>query len=284
MKFVRPLSFIAIAFLAPSFSAMAQVVFSGAGPDAVAIQPVVDAFRASLGSLNANNPGSVGSGRREINWDGVPAGNSAPNPFPADFFNGATPGLARGVVLSTPGTGFQVSSTAASGIPVEFGNIDPSYTGLFRTFSAEKLFTPIGSTITDVSFFIPGTATPALTTGFGSVFSDVDLANVSSLQFFDAASNSLGTFFAPSFAGNETLSFLGVIYSDAIVSRVRITSGNSILAAGNTTNDLVVMDDWIYGEPRAAAVSTPDAGSTALLFGIALGLLPFARHSGRRPI
>ena len=48
-------------------------VQQAAGPNAAAIQSAVDAYRTGLGTLNANNPGSVGSGRREINWDGVPA-------------------------------------------------------------------------------------------------------------------------------------------------------------------------------------------------------------------
>ena len=57
------------------------------------------------------------------------------------------------------------------------------------------------------------------------------------------------------------------------VGRVRITSGNQVLAAGNIANDLVVMDDFIYGEPRLAAVGTPDAGSTGILLVLSFGLL-----------
>src|SRR4051794_22844622 len=104
-----------IAFVVPSI-ASAQV-FSASGPNAAAIQGTVDGFRANLGTLNPNVAGSFGSGRREINWDGVPDAASAPNPFPANFFNVNSP---RGVVFSTPGSGFQVSATAASGTPVNF--------------------------------------------------------------------------------------------------------------------------------------------------------------------
>ena len=50
-----------------------EITFSASGPDAAAITPTVDAFRTDLGSLNANVAGSFGTGRREINWDGVPA-------------------------------------------------------------------------------------------------------------------------------------------------------------------------------------------------------------------
>src|SRR5215203_2144978 len=68
-------------------SAKAQVVFSGSGATAAAITPIVVSFQSALGTINGNLPGSVGSGRREINWDAVPDAFSSPNPFPSDFFN-----------------------------------------------------------------------------------------------------------------------------------------------------------------------------------------------------
>ncbi|MDB5921670.1 MAG: uncharacterized protein JWN13_606 [Betaproteobacteria bacterium] len=234
------------------FSQAAPLTFTAAGANPAAIQGTVDAFRTALGTLNANVVGSFGSGRREINWDGVPDALAAPNNLPANFFNVNSP---RGVVFSTPGTGFQVSATVASGTPVEFGNINATYTGLFTTFSAQRLFTALGSNIVDINFFIPGTTTPAFTTGFGSVFSDVDIANATTIQFFNLANASLGTFSVPNTSGNETLSFLGVLFNAGEqVSHVRITSGNSALGPNESpTTDLVVMDDFIYAEPRAIA-------------------------------
>ena len=62
--------------VAVSPTALAQdtslpVVFQAAGPTAASIQSSVDAFRAALGDPNnANNPGPLPTGRREINWDG----------------------------------------------------------------------------------------------------------------------------------------------------------------------------------------------------------------------
>src|SRR5207247_4625607 len=96
------------------------------------------------------------------------------------------------------------------------------------------------------------------------MFSDVDLANTTSIQYFDSANLSLGTFFVPNLAGSQTLSFLGVSFNAGErIGRVRITNGNAALAAGITdqngnSRDLVVMDDFLYGEP----VPEP---STALL-------------------
>ena len=244
----------------------AQVVFSSSGSNAAAVQSSIDLFRMALGPLNANVAGSFGSGRREINWDGVPDGSAAPNGLAANFFNVNSP---RGVVFSTPGTGFQVSATAASGTPVNFGNINPSYTSMFAPFSAQRLFTPIGSNITDVSFFVPGSTTAATTSAFGVVFSDIDLAATTSLQFFDPLNNSLGIFNALNFTGNQTFSFLGVQFINGErVSRVRITTGSQILTAGSNTGDAVVMDDFIYAEPMVSVV--PEPGTAVLL---AFGML-----------
>ena len=279
-----------LVLLGPIPAAHAQTVRSGAGANAAAIQGVVDQFRVDLGTLNPNVAGSFGSGRREINWDGVPDARSAPNNLPANFFNVNSP---RGAVFSTPGTGFQVSANAASGTPVEFGNINPTYTATFATFSAQRLFTPLGSNVLDVNFFLPGTSTLALVTGFGSVFSDVDLANTTSIQLFDAGNVLLDTFFAPNFldmAGgvtNESLSFLGISYAVPTIARVRITSGNAALGAGVTDangnpTDLVVMDDFIYGEPQAPGQpggAIPEPGALILA---GAGLLPLALVRLRR--
>ncbi|MEP6700615.1 MAG: proprotein convertase P-domain-containing protein, partial [Bacteroidota bacterium] len=225
--------------------ASAQITYSGSGGNAAAIQPVVDGFRADLGTLNPNVVGSFGSGRREINWDGVPDALAAPNNLTANFFNVNSP---RGVILVTPGTGFQVS--ANSGIaPVRFDNINPTYSSIFQTFSPQRLFTALGSNITDVNFFIAGSGTPAVVRGFGAVFTDVDLASVTSIQFFNTSNVSLGIFSAP--LANNGLSFLGVSFPTNVIARVRITSGNAALGAGvnDGPSDLVVMDDFIYGEP-----------------------------------
>ncbi|WP_309669091.1 PEP-CTERM sorting domain-containing protein [Gemmatimonas sp.] len=246
----------------------AQTVSAG-GANVAAIQGTVDAFRSSLGTLNANVAGTFGSGRREINWDGVPDSFSAPTNLPGNFFNANSP---RGVGLSTPGTGLAVSAKSGVG-PVDFGNIDPSYTNTFEPFSAQRLFTALGSNIVDVNFFIAGSSTAAFTRAFGVIFSDVDLASTTSLQFFDGANTSLGTFFAPTGA----FSFLGVTFGSSVVSRVRITSGNTALAAdvndaGNS--DLVVMDDFIYAE-----TVVPEPGTYSLM---AAGLLAVAFARRRR--
>ena len=252
------------------------VVTSASGPDAAAIQPAVDAFRASLGNLNPNVVGSFGSGRREINWDGVPNEFSSPNSFPATFFNDNSP---RGAFFLTPGTGFEVSAHAATGTPVRFGNINPSYPDLFTTFSAQKLFTAIGSNVLDVLFLATGTVSTATVSGFGAVFTDVDLPGASTLEFFTADDQSLGVFSVPAATGDQTMSFLGVAFSTERAHRVRITTGNTALSAG-TTGDVVALDDFIYSEPIALSTAPiPEPSTTALLV---LGLAAMAAKLRRR--
>src|SRR5678809_1579771 len=113
-------------------TARAQVIESATGTDAASITAARDAFRAAIGGGTvAGANGSFGGLRREINWDGVPDAFSAPNNLPANFFNLNSP---RGVVFSTPGTGFQVSANAGVA-PIDFGNINATYPGTFAPFS-----------------------------------------------------------------------------------------------------------------------------------------------------
>lgn len=245
-----------------------QNVFSDSGASATDISDTVDAFRDALGDLNPFVPESFDSGRRQINWDAAPDFISAPNEFPGDFFNfGANP-RARGIEFSTEGSGFQLSATAASGQGTDFTNLNSAYDSLFEAFSPERLFTPIGSNITDVHFFDPSDQTTGATThGFGVVFSDVDYANTTSIELFDVQDNSLGVYFAENYVGaatDEHFSFLGVSFLDSVIGRARITTGTDPLGGlEDIANgvDLVVMDDIIFGEPAAV----PEPSSFAIL-------------------
>jgi hypothetical protein len=251
---IRRLLVFSLGVFVPCLAFGAAIVRQAAGLSPAAIAPVVDQFRGDVGGANNGVGGAFTSGRREINWDGVPDSFSAPNNLPANFFNANS---ARGVIFSTPGSGFQVS--ARTGNPtvtaLRFGNINPNYPFDFQTFSPERLFTALGSNITDVTFFVPGTSTLAFTNGFGVVFTDVDSPTSTTLQFFDQTGNTLGTFAVPaSLSASQNLSFLGVFFNAGErVARVRITSGNAALGPNDAPfgTDIVVMDDFIYGEPQA---------------------------------
>jgi hypothetical protein len=247
------------------------------------ITGAVNAFRAALGTLNPNTPGSVGSGRREINWDAVPAQFTNTTNFPVDFFNQPAVGRARGLVSTTPGTGERVSD-------VNFADLDPEFANEFHFFSPIRTFAALGSVRLTETFFVPGSSTPAMSTGFGVVFADVDHRGSASIRLFDASGRDLGTYQAPAAPGG--LSFVGVMFSSARVARVEIRSGEAAVDAGiadisarergdddehgedrdhrsalllrdrgredvghGHARDLVIMDDFIYGEPVAATGS-----------------------------
>jgi hypothetical protein len=268
------------------------VVFSGAGTDAQVTTAIIQ-FRNALGPLNPNNPGSLGSGRREINWDDVPDSAAAPNPFPPDFFNANTPGRARGVVVRNLGGTFQVSADSENptGTPPNFANVNPQFGDLFHPFSPQRLFSPDGF-LTLVSFFIPGTSTPATVSGFGAVFVDVDLPDSASLTLLDAEFHELGMFRAP--AANGGISFVGVLFNAGEqVAHVGILSGNVPIDGSHSEGefeifaDAVVMDDFVYAEPlaqpssclgdvdRNGAVELADLSALLASFGTCIGGLGF---------
>ena len=232
---------------------LAAVIRSGAGDAPVDLQIVVDEFRVDLGDpVNGGAPGSATAGRREINWDGVPDNFAAPNALPADFFNVNSP---RGVIFETIGAGFSVSAKAGNptATPVRFGNINAPYETQFKTFSAERLFTVVGTNVMEVRFVVPGTSQPATVKGFGAVFTDVDNAGSTSLEFFDAGGVSLGAPIVASALDNG-LSFLGASFdAGERIAKVRITSGSVALGAGvgeGGNDDVVAMDDFFYSEPQ----------------------------------
>lgn len=212
------------------------------------ISAKVQEFRTLLG--DPNNGGTVGpstQGRREISWDGAAANPfDNRNDFPAAFFN---TNAKLGAVFTTPGTGFRNDSTT-------FVDINAEYANEFKSFSPTKIFSPIGSNVMDVDFQLAGQPTPALVTGFGVVFSDVDVANQTTIEFFDQRGVSLGKVAAPVRSDAAGFSFVGAKFQSAIVARARIVLGNAALGAGvndisaGGAYDLVVTDNFIYGEPQ----------------------------------
>ena len=246
------------------------ITFEAAGATPASITATRDAFRVSVGGGTvAGANGDFGGLRREINWDGVPNASADPNLMAGDFFNTTSP---RGVVFSTPGTGFLVSANAGEATPTLFG-----FSSDFQTFSPQRLFSAQNSNIMDVRFFLPGTTTAATTGAFGLIFVDVEVTDSTLIQFFDANNGLLFTRSAL-VAGNQGLSFLGAVANAGEqIARVRITSGSNTIVSngvlGNPNNDVVVMDDFLFAS--TTAIATPEPGSLSLLgFGIiALGLM-----------
>ena len=84
---IRRLLVFALGVLVPCLAFGGAIVRQASGQSPSAIGSVVDQFRADVGSVNNGVGGTSSSGRREINWDGVPDSFSAPNNLPANFFN-----------------------------------------------------------------------------------------------------------------------------------------------------------------------------------------------------
>jgi hypothetical protein len=239
----------------------APIVFSEGGDNTTAsIQAEVDAFRAALGEPNNGNaPGPLAGGRREINWDG--GGNNDTTTPPA------TPFVAfldsRGARFTTPGTGLSQAPPSGGlegGVAGPLVGNNPTYATTFGTFSPLRLFVPVGSNITDGTFFLPGTAggVPATVSGFGAVFTDVDLADTTRIEFFDAGE---------------------------AVRRVRITTGTDPLGPNDDPAqgvDVVAMDDFFYGEPSILRV-VDEPSLPGLLAVVGLVLLLASRRRARRP-
>ncbi len=215
--------------------------------DSTVIAAKLDQFRASLGGvLNLPTVGPSATGRREINWDAVPAALTNVDNFPASFFNVNSK---RGVVFSTQGGGFRVDST-------DFAAVNPGLASQFKFFSTKKTFMSIGSNVMEAHFQIAGQAVPGLVNGFGVIFSDVDRVGSTVVEFFDADGVRLARLEAPARSSAYEFSFVGGSFAASVVARVRITSGEAALTASLTdlssggVRDLVVMDDFVYGEPQ----------------------------------
>ena len=238
---------------------VAPTVFQAAGPNIASIQNTIDQYRAALGATNNGNvPGPLTNGRREINWDG--GGSTATSvvgtPFTGFLAN-------RGALFTTTGTGFVQAPLA--GLADTFHN--ETYLTIFQPFSPQRLFSPIDSNVTETQFFVPGggdAPASATTTGFGAVFTDVDLPNGSGpgdrngnrkastlIECFGTDGGLIFSSFVPASPGDGSLSFLGIVFDDARIARVRITSGDAAPGPNDDgTHDIVMMDDFFYGEPQ----------------------------------
>jgi hypothetical protein len=245
-------------------------VFQAAGPTADSIRGTVVAYRAALGDpVNPDGSNNVDPatgraiGHREINWDG--GGANTTTDFPVTPFTRFL--NSRGALFTTPGVGLSQappSGGAQGGLEALFTN--PTYGATFSPFSTPRLFTPVGSNITEVVFFAPGSngSVAATVRGFGAVFTDVDQPNGSGpgkkrgnrqastlIEYFSVHGDLLFSSFVPAAPGDASLSFFGIVFDDALIAHVRITTGD--VAPGpddDAKHDIVMMDDFLYAEPQ----------------------------------
>lgn len=251
-------------------TSIAAAAFSGVGTtDATS---ALAAFRTSIGGAdNSTVAGPQASGRREINWDAVKLDGT-------DFNNVTTPIVANKI------TGIPVNRFQARGARFDtvlavandgFVSANTAVADQFPAFSLANTFASFNSNKYAVDFVLAGTTTPAATRGFGAIFLDVEQANTSSIEYFNG-SVSLGKFFV-AVGQSAQPEFLGVFFNSPVVTRVVITTGtaqvfnftNGQVTAGGSesaTTDLVILDDFIYGEPvlNSTSVSSASFLSTAM--------------------
>lgn len=230
-----------------------QLVVQAAAADAAGLQSAVNDFRTRLGTNNGAGPAAA-SGRREVNWDGIPLASL--DPFPGNFFNANSP---RGIVFATPGSRMKVSGDPGStsflfaDVTARLPNGQPWGPIEFGSFSPSRFFATMDNNVTEVSFFVPGTTTPATVSAFGAVFVDVDVADATVMEFYDVGGSLFHRQVVPlAGARSQGLSFVGVQLSRP-AARVRIVAGTHPVNAPfqDPPPDGVGIDDVIYAEPVA---------------------------------
>ncbi|HEX3273482.1 MAG TPA: hypothetical protein VHR43_01400 [Gemmatimonadales bacterium] len=212
------------------------------------VDPKVPTFANSLGSPdNLSEAGFHAQGRRQINWDGVPASFSDNNNFPEDFFNVNSP---RGAIYDAEnGTGLRVSSN-------HFADLAPTNATDLIPFSEPKLFAPVGTKTFELKFRIPGSNTRAVVKGFGAIVVDVDKAQLSRLKAFDKDDHLIANIAVPVRKNPDEYSLVGVTFTQPVIAKVQLILGDTPPKKGvkdissGGTKDVVALDDFLYSEPQ----------------------------------
>jgi hypothetical protein len=219
-----------------------SVVFSASGD----ITAKLTEFRNQLGTLNSRT--GLTTGRREINWDGVPD-SLDDKKIPGNFFNpteaGSPESLQRGIVYASADNAM-VSKT-------NFSQVNGNASTEFASFSGNKSFAVVNANRWPVTFQVAGRSTAASVQGFGAVFTDVDKSNSTAIEFFNGQT-SLGQFFVPAHDNTSRFSFLAVYFPNNAVTEIlishegKLSEGEKDITQGGA-KDLIVLDDFIYSEP-----------------------------------
>lgn len=225
------------------------------------LTPAMNQFRADLGGANNGVGNSYSTGRREINWDGLPENMcQSQSTDLRKYYNSTSP---RGFVLGSDQF-YRCSRTPNFGGPgsevARFGDINSNYPFYFQAYSSHRIFAPAVDPRFDIQFYIPGTNIPATVSGFGIIMTDVDTIEGGLIIFYDVKGEEINRQIVP--AQNNGASFLGATFNDGTrIARVRVFAGNTQIGSdegAGSSNDVVAIDDIIYGEPRAAEYHAGD--------------------------
>ncbi|HET6869241.1 MAG TPA: hypothetical protein VFH80_25245, partial [Solirubrobacteraceae bacterium] len=127
-------------------------------------------------------------------------------------------------------------------------------------FSPLNVWAPFNSNTAEFDVIVPsgqgGTPVPAQTRGLGVEFLNVNVANQTTIQYYDGQ---IPLFSQPVAVPTGTTSFLGVLFPDPVVTRVVITLGDAEIfdvTAGTPSPgpaaDAVTGDDVVLAEPAPA--------------------------------
>ena len=246
------LSAFAAAGTCPHYEAEAITYTSS---DADGLQATVDHFRQLLGSKNNGNaPGPLHEGHRSVNWDGA----GVPFEMPGDFFKVNVP---RGLETFVHGDAFRVSNpNNEPDVDNLFDSVNPEAAKDFVAFTPNRLFTGLKGNVMRAEFTVPGRGDPATVSGFGAVFVDVDQKGTA-MVFVDEHKCLIKKVNVP--VKKHGLSFAGIVVTKkdgrplrrkTAIQQVQMRLGNQIIDGGiddeKKKKDIVVLDDFIYGEPQ----------------------------------
>jgi hypothetical protein len=231
--------------------------FTDAAHNADGLRKIVARFQGALGGINnADMPGQK-AGFRVINWDGA----QLPFDMPPVAFK-----KNRGAQFFSSDNKFVVSNpnNSADGVPkgdktappkdIRFSSLNLEQSKRFQVFSPNRLFTVRNSNKMSSKFFVPAqkdTQDAAAVSGFGAIFTDVDDGRSTLLEFYDKNECLIAKVYAP--PRSKGLSFAGIIVKashKAPVFEVKLTVGSKAIVDKTAGGDVVVMDDFIFGEPQ----------------------------------
>lgn len=231
-------------------------VVHGTSHNAHGLKRTVDKFQYLLGGENNGaNIGPLKDGFRVINWDG-----GAPFDMPFDFFNTNAP---LGALFFAKNNKFAISNPEDEPVDDKFDSINPKAAKNFIAFSEKRLFTPVKGNVVVTKFQIPGKKQPATVSGFGAVYVDVNKRHTSFLELKDTRGCRIAKLAVPPKA--KGLSFVGVVvkgfryHKHGKFYKVKAPVYKATMKLGNTPinkkhlsyhSDIVVTDDFIYGEPQ----------------------------------
>jgi PKD domain len=247
----------ALGATAPTASASLSVPTGGppstiTGSGTSGVQAAIASFEANIpGGDNGTASGEQGAGFRRANWDGLAVDGSDPGSTVIEPGHVATVppdalqpwGLEVGPEIAVANDGFL--------------SVNPNAD--FTPFSAPNVWGPYNSTSAEFDVIAPAgqgsTPTPAETRGLGIVF--LNATATTQITYYNG-DNVLaqGSVSPPAGAGP---SFAGLLYPDAVVTRVVVTLGGAseIFGFNGTTvtpggSGPVAADDVILAEPAPA--------------------------------